>query len=144
MKGISPQVFSKGGNDLSGQGDSADNTIDESDPNASPAVRQFKSGLVMLYGFGIYNARIDNATGKPQVQTQMKLFRDGREVFTGKEVAFDAGSQSDLNRLTATGAIQLGSQMQPGEYVLQVIVTDLLRKDKYRVTSQWTDFEVVK
>lgn len=144
VKGISPQVFSKGGNDLSGQGDSADDTIDESDPNASPAVRQFKSGLIMLYGFGIYNARIDKATRKPQVQTQVKLFRDGREVFTGKEVAFDAGSQTDLNRLSTTGGIQLGSQMQPGEYVLQVIVTDLLRKDKYRVTSQWTDFEVVK
>jgi len=143
VRGISPQPLQKAFSDA-GSPSETDDTIDESDPNASPAVRQFKSGLVMLYGFGIYNARIDNATGKPQVQTQMKLFRDGREVFTGKEVAFDAGSQSDLNRLTATGAIQLGSQMQPGEYVLQVIVTDLLRKDKYRVTSQWTDFEVVK
>jgi len=143
-RGVAPQVFQKSGSDLSGQGENADDTIDETDPNAGPAVRKFKSGLVMLYGLGIYNARIDNATGKPQVQTQMKLFRDGREVFTGKEVAFDAGSQSDLKRLMAAGAIQLGSQMPPGEYVLQVIVTDLLRKDKYRVASQWIDFEVVK
>lgn len=144
VKGISPQLLQKGAGDASGPGGNADDIIDESDPNASAAVRRFKSGLIMLYGFGIYNAQIDKATAKPQLQTQMKLFREGREVFTGKQVAFDIGSQSDLNRLTARGAIQLGSQMQPGEYVLQVVVTDLLRRDKYRVTSQWIDFEVVK
>jgi VWFA-related protein len=144
VRGISPQAFSKGGNDLSGQGESADDTIDESDPNASPAVRQFNLGLIMVYGVIVYNAQLDKSTGKPQLQTQMKLYRDGREVFTGKEVAFDVGSQPDLKRLGATGAVQLGTQMDPGEYVLQVIVTDLLRKDKYRVASQWTDFEIVK
>lgn len=144
VRGVSQQLYQDGVIDAGVQGENADDTIDESDPNASPAVRQFKSGLVMLYGFVIYNARIDNATDKPQVQTQTKLFRDGREVFTGKEVAFDAGSQPDLNRMSVNGAFQLGSQMQPGEYVFQVIVTDLLRKDKHRVTSQWIDFEVVK
>jgi VWFA-related protein len=144
VRGISPQAFSEGGNDLSGQGESADDTIDESDPNASPAVRQFNLGLIMVYGVIVYNAQLDKSTGKPQLQTQMKLYRDGREVFTGKEVAFDVGSQPDLKRLGATGAVQLGTQMDPGEYVLQVIVTDLLRKDKYRVASQWTDFEIVK
>jgi len=144
VRGISPQAFSKGGNDLSGQGEGADDTIDESDPNASPAVRQFNLGLIMVYGVLVYNAQLDKSTAKPQLQTQMKLYRDGREVFTGKEVALDAGSQPDLKRLGATGAVQLGTQMDPGEYVLQVIVTDLLRKDKYRVASQWIDFEIVK
>ena len=143
VRGISPQAFSKGGNDLSGQGESADDTIDE-DPNASPAVRQFNLGLIMVYGVLVYNAQLDKSTGKPQLQTQMKLYRDGREVFTGKEVALDAGSQPDRKRLGATGAVQLGTQMNPGEYVLQVSVTDLLRKDKYRVASQWIDFEIVK
>ena len=144
VRGISPQAFSKGGNDLSGQGEGADDTIDESDPNASPAVRQFNLGLIMVYGVLVYNAQLDKSTGKPQLQTQMKLYRDGREVFTGKEVVLDAGSQPDRKRLGATGAVQLGTQMDPGEYVLQVIVTDLLRKDKYRVASQWIDFEIVE
>jgi VWFA-related protein len=142
-RGITREVFQKTG-DLIGQTQNADDTIDESDPNASPALRQFKSGLIMVYGFLIYNAQLDKATGKPQLQTQMKLFRESRELFAGKEVAFDASEQPDLTRLAASGAVQLGSQMEPGEYVLQVIVTDLLRKDKYRVTSQWIDFEIVK
>jgi hypothetical protein len=49
-----------------------------------------------------------------------------------------------LKRLPLAGAIQLGTSMAPGEYVLQIIVTDPLAKEKYRVTSQWIDFEVVK
>lgn len=38
----------------------------------------------------------------------------------------------------------LGSAMSPSDYVLQVIVTDPLAKEKHRVASQWIDFEIVK
>jgi len=53
-------------------------------------------------------------------------------------------NQSDLKRLSASGGIQLGSQMTPGEYVFQVIVTDLLAEPKHRVATQWIDFEIIK
>ena len=53
-------------------------------------------------------------------------------------------SEDETVRITTNLVQELGSQMQPGEYVLQVVVTDLLRRDKYRVTSQWIDFEVIK
>jgi len=33
--------------------------------------------------------------------------------------------------------------MAPGEYVLQIIVKDLV-KEKPRVATQWMDFEIVK
>src|SRR6185295_13350409 len=36
------------------------------------------------------------------------------------------------------------AQPEPGEYVLQVIVTDKLAKEKYRVAAQWMDFELMK
>lgn len=110
---------------------------------SNAALRQFKSGSVVEYGLAIYNAELNKATRKPQVLTQVRLFRNGQLVFTGKESSPDT-NQPDLKRLEANGAIQLGSQMEPGEYILQVIVTDLLRKDKHRVVTQWTDFEVVK
>jgi len=32
--------------------------------------------------------------------------------------------------------------MKPGDYVLQVIVTDKIAEEKYNVASQWMDFEV--
>jgi hypothetical protein len=34
--------------------------------------------------------------------------------------------------------------MGPGEYVLQIVVTDLLAKEKSRVVTQWMDFEIVQ
>jgi VWFA-related protein len=122
----------------------ADDTVDESDPMASAAVRQFKTGLVLVYGSVIYNAELDKATAKPQLQTQVRLFRDGQEIFVGKQTMVDTNNQLDLKRLAASGAMKLGSDMEPGEYVLQLIVTDLLRKGKSSIATQWIDFEIVK
>lgn len=144
VRGTSMQAFQKSGSDVSGQGQNADDTVDESDTNVNPAVRQFKPGLVMVYALAIYSAQLDKATTKPQLQTQLKLFRDGRQVYAGKETIVDAAGQLDLKRMTTTGALQLGSKMEPGEYILQVVVTDLLRNDKHRVASQWIDFEIIK
>lgn len=38
--------------------------------------------------------------------------------------------------------MQLRGKMIPGDYVLQLIVTDKLAKEKYGVVSQSVDFEV--
>ena len=76
--------------------------VEGADPLSNAALRQFKSGLVVEYGLAIYNAQIDKATGKPQLLTQARLFRNGQLVFAGKELALDAGSQTDLKRLEAS------------------------------------------
>ena len=78
------------------------------------------------------------------MQTQMRLYREGQEIFTGRVQPFDATSQADLKRLQTGGAIQLGTNLPPGEYVLQIVVTDPLAKEKYRTAAQWIDFEIVK
>ncbi|HSS18616.1 MAG TPA: VWA domain-containing protein [Pyrinomonadaceae bacterium] len=143
VKGIAPAVFKKMGSARDNK-ENADDSVDDSDPNAGPAMRQFKTGSYMLWGMAIYNSQVDKATGKPQLQTQVKLFRDGQPVFVGNQLAFKAGEQPDWKRILVNGAIQLGSDMPPGEYALQVIVADLLRKDKHNVANQWIDFEIVK
>jgi hypothetical protein len=56
----------------------------EQDLQASPALRRLRQGMILNYGYTIYNAQIDRATNRPQMQTQMRLFRDGKQVFTGK------------------------------------------------------------
>jgi VWFA-related protein len=143
IKGMTSQAFQQGGSG-SAQKEESDNSIGESDPNASPALRRFKQGLVMVYALVIYNAQLDKSTGQPQLKTQVRVFRDGKLVFTGAEIPFDLRKQLDLKRLQLAGAIQLGSAMVPGEYVIQVLVTDALAKEKHRVASQWVDFEIVK
>ena len=118
--------------------------VDQGNPEASPAVRHFSRGMLMDYGFIIYNARLDKATNKPQLIGQVRLFRDGKLVFTGKEIPLSSTEQTDWKRVTAGGSIQLGTDLVPGEYVLQVIVKDLLADEKHRTVTQWMDFEIIK
>lgn len=115
----------------------------EADPNANPAVRVFKGDLALIYAFNIYNARINKKTGRAQLKTQLKLYRDGQLIFTGDETAFAPVEDKDPQRLLGAGVVQLRSGMTPGGYVIQLVVTDVLDKEKVIVTSQWIDFDVV-
>jgi VWFA-related protein len=117
---------------------------EEGSSQASAAVRQFKPGTIIEYVFLIYNPKLDKASSRPQVITQVKLFRDGKEIFSGRELPYDSSGQTDLQRLPTGGALQLGNSMQPGDYVLQVIVTDPLADKKHRIAAQWMDFQIVK
>jgi VWFA-related protein len=121
----------------------ADKTTDNSDQQAGPAVRRLGQGMILNYGYTIYNVQLDGA-GHPQLQTQMRLFRDGKGVFTGRVLPFSVGQQTDMKRLSAGGRILIGPDLSPGQYVLQVAVTDALAKDKFNVATQWIDFEIVK
>jgi VWFA-related protein len=108
-----------------------------------PSVRRLPRGTLLDYRYQIYNAQLD-AAGRPQVQTQMRLFRDGQQVFAGRVLPLDATGQKDPKRLSAAGRLRLGPEMTPGAYLLQVIVTDALAPEKSRVASQWMDFEIVE
>lgn len=90
------------------------------------------------------DARLDKSTNRPQIETQLRLFRDGQQVFMGKVNAFDPGQQKDLTRLVAGGSLLLGNDLQPGDYALQLIVTEKLAREENRLSSQWIDFEIVK
>lgn len=125
---------------LQGLGDAPDST----DPQANPVVRRFKRGMVLQYDYLIFNARLDKAAPRPQLQAQLRIFRDGEPIFTGTPRPLDTTNQTDLKRLISGGALRLGADMTPGEYVLQVIVTDLLAKDKNSIATQWIDFDIVK
>jgi len=116
---------------------------EDGDAETSAAVRHFKAGDLMTYAFYIYNAKLDT-TAHPQITMQVKLFRDGAPVFTGQETHYNSSQQTDLQRLPAGGAIKLGADMIPGDYVIQIVVTDPLADQKHRVATQWMDFQITK
>ena len=107
----------------------------------SAAVRQFRKGDQIMYGYEILNAEVDG-DHKTQLESQTRLFRDGQQVYEGKPNPLPMNGQPDPKRLVAGGTMKLGAQIAPGDYVLQVIVTDKLAKDKFRTATQWMDFEV--
>ncbi|HEU4597849.1 MAG TPA: VWA domain-containing protein [Pyrinomonadaceae bacterium] len=116
----------------------------ETEAQASPAVRRFRPGMRMDFGYVIYNAKLDPANGKPRLTTQVSLFRDGRQVFAGTPEPFEVGQQTDLKRLVASGRLRLGADLGPGEYVLQAVVTDALAPERSRTAAQWLEFEIVR
>ena len=124
----------------------ADQSGPEQDMRSSPAVRRLSQGMILNYRYTIYKAQIDRETNRPNLQTQMRLFRDGQLVFAGKLLSYDAGQQVDLKRLNASGRLRIGPDLVPGSYTLQVIVKDLSVKDKSRpaTATQIIDFQVVK
>lgn len=107
------------------------------------ALRRFRAGQVLQFAYVIFNAKADKGRRDVQLVTQIKLYRDGREIFAGRETPYDARGQADLERLVAEGSLQLGG-LQAGEYVLQAIVTDLRAKGKNRTTTNWIDFEIAR
>lgn len=109
---------------------------------ASPAVRRMRRGMVLNYGYAIYNAKL-GADKRTQLTTQVKLFYNDTPVLVGKESRLNEPQSANSKRVFAGGAIDLGANLKPGEYVLQVTVNDLLAKEKQPTTTQWINFEIV-
>ena len=113
--------------------------------NDSPsdfADRRFRQGDKLMLAYAVYKARVSN--GQPQLTTQTRIFRDGKLIFTGQVLPVSIAGQTDWQRITSGSRLQLGIDFPPGDYILQVIVTDKLAKEKQSIVSQWIDFEVIK
>jgi hypothetical protein len=112
------------------------------DSMVNVALRQFRQGEKLLFGYAIYNAPVGDR--QPQLTAQTRVFHEGQIIFTGEPIPISIDGQSDLKRITAGSRLQLGPDFPPGDYILQVIVTNKLAKLKRNEVSQWIDFEVVK
>jgi VWFA-related protein len=127
--------------ELVNQGKAPANGIN-TDPLSDTALRQFKSGTILNYGTEVFNAKLD-ASKKPAVTYQMRIFRDGKLFFEGKQQPVIISNQAGYNKIDVNGSLNLGAVMQPGDYVLQIVVTDNLAKEKRKIATQFVQFEIV-
>lgn len=111
---------------------------------ANPAVRRFRPGIVLSYGYLIYNSQLASGKRKPQITTKVRLFHEGREVFAGPESALDPGQQTDLARVINDDVVPLSPDLPAGDYELQITVKEQSAGKKPRVATQWIDFEIEK
>lgn len=112
------------------------------DPMTDTAIRRVATGSVLRYGLEVYNSKLD-AARHPKLTTRVRVFRDGNLILDGKERPFEMLGLTDMQRLKVSSAISIGSQMQPGDYILQIIVTDELADKKKQIATQFIQFEVV-
>lgn len=108
--------------------------------SSDTSARQFKHGTVLNYGLSIYNSKPGSIEGG-NVESQIRVFRDGKMIFEGKPQKVPAGGPKSHE---LAGSLVLGTEMTTGDYVLQVVVTDKLAKEKYNSASQYVQFEIVE
>lgn len=117
-------------------------TENESSPLIDTALRQFKRGTVLNYGFDIYNARLDQDK-KTSLTLKVRLLHDGKPVYDGAAQAVPSEPLADPRAKSIAASLALGSKMEIGDYVLEITVVDDRAKDKQKTATQYAQFEVV-
>jgi VWFA-related protein len=106
--------------------------------------RRFKSNDELYFAFNIYNAANEKGQLRNLVMNAM-LFRDDKVVYSGPEVPITAANQTDLTRVFTNSVIKLTPDLEPGNYYLQVTITDKdADKKKVPPVVQWIDFQIEK
>ena len=133
------QAFLSGSPETAGK--QTDAPIAATNPMTDTSLRRFKRGTVLRYGFEVYNAKLD-AAKKPNLTSQIRVFYGGQMIFEGKTLPVEIAGQTDLERIKATGAVSLATGMKSGDYILQIIITDILAKEKRKISTQFVQFEI--
>jgi VWFA-related protein len=110
---------------------------------AQANVGQVTPGQPFEYVFQILNARTDPTTTHPRLMTQVRLWRGREVVYETASTALPIGHAAE-RRVVAGGRINLSPRLPPGDYTLQVIVTDTLAPRANAVATQWTNLEAVR
>jgi VWFA-related protein len=109
---------------------------------AVPAIRQFRRGSVVAYPYTIYEATLTK-DGKPNLATQVNLYRDGKLLVEGKPAPADLPPQTDWSRINDFGYLRLNPALTPGDYLLQITITDVAAGSKKAISTQYVEFEIV-
>jgi VWFA-related protein len=102
---------------------------------ANPPDRRFQRNSDLYATLVVYNPR-------PNLMMQTKLFREGKPVSSNPPVPVEI-KEGDSRKLI-TDVIRLAPELEPGDYYLQVVITDKAAKDKRAAATQWVPFEIVK
>jgi hypothetical protein len=112
------------------------------DPRADPVVRVFKPGQSCVFRSTVFNP-LTGPDKQSALQVQSRIFAAGRVVMDGKPERVTFAEARDGSRRQISGPLKLDPLMAPGEYVLQVIVQDLLAPPgQARTATQFIDFQV--
>lgn len=118
---------------------------DSPDMQPTPAVRRFRVGMTLDYRYFIYNARVGRERVLPNLRAEVRLFRDGKLIASQQDVPLeDVDLQLDPRYLAARGEFPLKADLEPGQYVLQITITNELTDRPLVTASQSIDFEIVK
>lgn len=100
-------------------------------------LRQFRRGTILRYEYVVYNPKQSR-----QLQTQLRLIRDGKVVYEEPLALLKTDGQEDILRIQTAGAMTLGKNLESGDYVLQIIASD--GENEKRFATQFVEFEIIE
>ncbi len=110
------------------------------DSRYSTASRIFDRGTVLRFGVEVLNVKANNKQSDLKIHT--RVYQDRKLVFESKETPLSSLPGAGTGTLAHNDAIQLGENLLPGDYVLQIVVTDGAKKKA--VATQYVQFEVMR
>jgi VWFA-related protein len=107
-------------------------------PTPLSAARRISQKQDLRYAVVIYNPKLKS--GQPQVQTQLLITQNGREIYKGpEEMIAPAGNSSQAIKFGQMGM----SKVKPGRYTMTMLITDTLADKKANTITRSMDFVVV-
>ncbi|HSB10824.1 MAG TPA: VWA domain-containing protein [Blastocatellia bacterium] len=108
---------------------------------ATPSQRRFTQNGEFSYSLVIYNAKTDEKAKQTQLEMRTRILSGSKVVFAGQSRPVAAGEGSAPPFRTVTGGVIKPLALPPGDYTLEVVVWDKLRK-KDSIIRRETDFSV--
>ena len=106
-----------------------------------PAIRKYSAGSSIAYVYDIYNPRTDPSSGKTNLTSSIRLYKDGELIDETQGTPFTFAPAKGSNMIEDYGYYSLKPDLLPGIYVLQITVTDVVAK---RSDSSWIDLEIAE
>ena len=103
----------------------------------SPALRTYTAGDRLQTLAILYNADVGS-----EIEIQSVLYKDGVEYLRGNPMLIAADKEKSPNGIPLTHELAIGSNMPPGDYVLQLIATD--KKNGKNTAFQSLSFKVIE
>jgi len=91
----------------------------------------------------VYNAKSKKGRG-PELQSQLTLFKNGKEYFRGKPEKIDQAGIKDFGGIPIAKRLVFTDGMEEGLYLMQIMVKDGLAKKKLGMAFQAIDFQIRK
>jgi len=107
----------------------------------TPSQRKFPRNGEFSYSMVIYNARTDEKSQQPQLEMRTRILSGSKVVFAGQLRPVAAGEGSAPPYRIVTGGLIKPLALPSGDYTVEVIVWDKLRK-KDTIIRRETDFSV--
>jgi len=105
-------------------------------------LRVFRRGRNMIWQAQVINPKLKRNV--PQLLSSVRILRDGKVLLESPLAALEVAASipNGQRRMMTGGSVTLGERMEPGDYVLQLLVRD--ENDGSKLLTQSIDFQVVE